>query len=76
MNGQVSLFKPPWIECFKTCKYFDSHPEWPPDTFPLPSDMKRCMYCDHQYGTSGKQFRMIYEGRSIEMYCVHYEEKE
>lgn len=73
---QLSLFRPPWVECFKTCKHFDSHPDWPPDHFPGAPDVKRCTYCDHKYGTSGEQFETIDEGRGyIDMYCVHYEEK-
>lgn len=75
---QLSLFQvmtPPWIECFQLCRHFDSHPEWQPDTFPWPPDMKRCRYCDHEYGTSGKQFYMKQINGSIEMFCVHFEER-
>lgn len=77
--GQISLLEitqPPWIHCFKTCKHFDSHPDFPPDHFAWPPDMLRCTYCDHEYGTSGKQFRHTSVDHRVEIYCVHYEEKE
>ena len=75
--GQISFFEiiqPEWQECFKSCKHFDSHPDFMPDLFPS-TNIKRCQYCDHQYGSSGKQFRIEVENNKCHMYCVHYEEK-
>jgi len=77
--GQLSLFEfmpeiipqPPWVECFKMCKHFDSHQEWMPDFFPGQQGVKRCRYCDKGYGTSGKQFWL--EGGH--MYCKNWEPK-
>ena len=76
--GQMSFFEilhPQWIDCFNTCKHFDSHSDFMPDFFPF-TRIKRCRYCDHQYGSSGKQFWIETEDQIYKMYCVHYEEKD
>lgn len=77
--GQISLLEvtqPPWPKCFQSCRHFDSHPDFLPDHFPWPPDMRRCTYCDHEYWSSGKQFRMTSVNNIAHMYCIYYEEKE
>lgn len=80
MPGQMTLFEyapeiippPEWVKCFKTCKHFDSHPDFMPDYFPGNRRVKRCNYCDHE-GTSGKQFKMELINGICHMYCKYYE---
>lgn len=74
MQGQTTLLPPFFPKCQETCKHFDSHPEWKPDRFAWPPDKRRCTYCNHEYGTSGKQFKFenITEYTS-DMYCIYYE---
>lgn len=75
--GQVSLAMittPPWGKCFKTCKHFDAHPEYPPDTFPL-TNTKRCTYHMAGEGSSGKEFWLENVDNVTEMYCRKYEER-
>ncbi len=78
IDGQISLMSvliPPWIECFKTCRHFDSHAEFPPDQFPVPGKIKRCTYCLHN-GTGGEEMLLEEtEKNTIEMYCLYYEER-
>ena len=78
MTGQMTLFeyapdvfRPEWEDCFRTCKHFDSHPEYMPDYFPA-SRRKRCNYCDHE-GTSGKQFILKRINNIWHMWCRYYE---
>lgn len=75
--GQMSLTTittPPWVKCFKTCRHFDSHPEWPPDRFPGDPKQKRCTYHMKGYGTSGGEFWQERDSAGIvEMYCRQYE---
>jgi len=79
MTGQLDLFSmmetPLWETCFKTCRHFDSHPEWKPDTFPG-TRIRRCTYHMHEFGTSGKQFKGVFKDDVWEMYCIYYEGKE
>lgn len=73
--GQLSiadLGTPPWPECFKSCAHFDSHPEFPPDMFPI-STMKRCTYHMKDTGTSGEEFWIEVTDNISEMYCKKYE---
>lgn len=77
MIGQLDLFAmmetPLWEICFKTCRHFDSHPEWKPDLFPG-TRIRRCTYCLHEHGTSGKQFKSELKNNTWEMRCIYYEE--
>ena len=66
------VMRPEWEQCFKTCKHFDSHPDYPPDYFPGNRKHKRCNYCDHE-GTSGKQFEMKLVDNTWHMFCKFYE---
>ena len=70
------MLAPFWPKCFETCKHFDSHPEYPPDLFAWPPDKKRCTYCNHEHGTSGKQFKWEHiTAQTVDMYCIYYEEE-
>ena len=75
--GQMSMPRittPPWVECFKTCRHFDSHPEWLPDRFPY-TQIRRCTYHMQGSGTSGAEFWAENSGGIVEMYCRKYERK-
>ena len=84
MGNQITLFdicptlllQPRWIDCFAQCRHFDSHPGWEPDYFPG-TKLRRCRYCNHRYGTSGKQFwEETDQHGTIQMYCKHFERKQ
>ena len=75
--GQIGLaviVTPPWPKCFKTCRHFDTHPEYPPDTFPC-TKARRCTYHMKDTGTSGDEFWQETWANVVEMYCQKYERR-
>lgn len=79
LPGQLSLTMittPAWVECFKTCRHFDSHAAYPPDRFPGNRRMRRCTYSMHEHGTSGEEFWQEVQSGVVEMYCKYYETEE
>lgn len=75
LPGQITIVEvtvPPWVKCFKTCRHFDSHPEFRPDTFPG-TDILRCTYSMKGTGTSGAELWTEVSDNRVEMYCRKYE---